>query len=121
MASVIVRWTKRLLTAIVVLAVVAGGFALVARYWLAPAFVREFVEWGVGPRGGQLLILGAKALAAVAGRPAVSAADVRRAAVPALRHRVATNFQAQAEGIDSVAIVRRLLESIPEPKVPKYG
>jgi MoxR-like ATPase len=87
----------------------------------APAFVKEFVEWGVGPRGGQLLILGAKALAAMAGRPAVSADDVRRAAVPALRHRVATNFQAQAEGIDSVAVVRRLLESIPEPKVPKYG
>jgi MoxR-like ATPase len=88
---------------------------------LAPAFVKEFVEWGVGPRGGQLLILGAKALAAMAGRPTVSADDVRRAAVPALRHRVATNFQAQAEGIDSVAIVRRLLEAIPEPKVPKYG
>ncbi len=88
---------------------------------LAPSFVKEFVEWGVGPRGGQLLILGAKALAAMAGRPAVSAADIRRAAVPALRHRVATNFQAQAEGIDSVAIVRRLLESIPEPKIPKYG
>ena len=88
---------------------------------LAPAFVKEFVEWGVGPRGGQLLILGAKALAATDGRPAVSAADIRRAAVPALRHRVATNFQAQAEGIDSVAIVRRLLETIPEPKVPKYG
>jgi MoxR-like ATPase len=88
---------------------------------LAPAFVKEFVEWGVGPRGGQLLILGAKALAAMDGRPAVSAADVRRAAVPALRHRVATNFQAQAEGIDSAAVVRRLIETIPEPKVPKYG
>ncbi len=88
---------------------------------LAPAFVKEFVEWGVGPRGGQLLILGAKALAAMDGRPGVSAADIRRAAVPALRHRVATNFQAQAEGIDSVAIVKRLLDSIPEPKVPKYG
>jgi len=88
---------------------------------LSPKFVKEFVEWGVGPRGGQLLILGAKALAAMDGRPGVSAADIRRAAVPALRHRVATNFQAQAEGIDSVDIVRRLLESIPEPKVPKYG
>jgi MoxR-like ATPase len=88
---------------------------------LAPAFVKEFVEWGVGPRGGQMLLLGAKALAAMDGRPAVSAADIRRAAVPALRHRVATNFQAQAEGIDSSAVVRRLLESVPEPKVPKYG
>ena len=88
---------------------------------MAPPFVKEFVEWGVGPRGGQLLILGAKALAAMDGRPTVSAADVRRAAVPALRHRVATNFQAQAEGIDSVAVVRRLLETIPEPKIPKYG
>jgi MoxR-like ATPase len=88
---------------------------------LAPAFVKEFVEWGVGPRGGQLLILGAKALAAIGGRPNVSVADIHRAAVPALRHRVATNFQAQAEGIGSVDIVRRLLKSIPEPKVPRYG
>jgi len=88
---------------------------------LAPRFVKEFVEWGVGPRAGQMLILGAKALAAVDGRATVSAADVRRAAVPALRHRVVTNFQAQAEGIDSVAVVKRLLETIPEPKVPKYG
>ena len=87
----------------------------------APAFVRQFVEWGVGPRAGQMLLLGAKALAAVDGRAAVGAADVRRAAVPALRHRVVTNFQAQAEGIDSVAVVKRLLETIPEPKVPKYG
>jgi MoxR-like ATPase len=88
---------------------------------LAPRFVKDFVEWGVGPRGGQLLLGGARALAAMAGRPAVSAADIRRAATPALRHRVATNFQAQAEGIGAVDIVRRLLDSVPEPKVPKYG
>jgi MoxR-like ATPase len=88
---------------------------------LAPAFVKEFVEWGVGPRAGQMLLLGAKALAAVDGRAAVGAEDIRRAAVPALRHRVVTNFQAQAEGIDSAAVVKRLLETIPEPKVPKYG
>ena len=87
----------------------------------APAFVKEFVEWGVGPRAGQMLILGAKALAATEARAAVGTEDIRRAAVPALRHRVVTNFQAQAEGIDSVAVVKRLLETIPEPKVPKYG
>jgi MoxR-like ATPase len=87
----------------------------------APAFVKQFVEWGVGPRAGQMLVLGAKALAAVDGRAAVSAEDIRRAAIPTLRHRVVTNFQAQAEGIDSVAVVKRLLETIPEPKVPKYG
>jgi MoxR-like ATPase len=88
---------------------------------LAPAFVKEFVEWGVGPRAGQMLILGAKALAAMDGRAAVGVEDIRRAAVPALRHRVVTNFQAQAEGIDSVAVVKRLLETVPEPKIPKYS
>ncbi len=86
---------------------------------LAPRFIREFVEWGVGPRGGQMLIMGAKALAAMEGRATISAADVRRLALPALRHRIATSFQAQAEGITTVDIIRRLLESIPEPKVPR--
>ena len=85
-----------------------------------PKFVKEFVDWGAGPRAGQFLIAGAKAVAAMDGRPAVTLADVRKVATPVLRHRISTNFQAQAEGIDSVTIVRRLIETVPEPNVPKY-
>ncbi len=86
----------------------------------APEFIRELVDWGAGPRAGQYLIHGARALAAMDGRPAVSFADIRRVAIPVLRHRLSPNFQAQAEGYDSDTIVQRLLEEIPEPAVPKY-
>jgi len=85
-----------------------------------PKFVKEFVDWGAGPRAGQFLIAGAKAIAAMDGRPAVTLADVRKVAIPVLRHRISTNFQAQAEGIDSVTVVKRLIEAVPEPNVPKY-
>jgi MoxR-like ATPase len=86
----------------------------------SPAFIRELVDWGAGPRAGQYLIHGARALAAMDGRPAVSFNDVRRVAIPVLRHRISANFQAQAEGHDSDSIIRRLVEEIPEPAVPKY-
>jgi MoxR-like ATPase len=86
----------------------------------APDFVRQMVDWGAGPRAGQNLILGGKAFAAMDGRYTVSTEDVRRVAVPVLRHRIGCNFAASSEGIDSVEIVRRLLETIPEPEVPKY-
>ncbi|MGD9855584.1 MAG: AAA family ATPase [Planctomycetaceae bacterium] len=86
----------------------------------APEFIRDLVDWGAGPRAGQYLIHGARALAAMDGRPAVAFDDIRRVAIPVLRHRLSPNFQAQAEGYDSDAIVQRLLEEIPEPKVPKY-
>ncbi len=86
----------------------------------SPKFVKEFVDWGAGPRAGQFLIAGAKAMASMDGRAAVTLADVRKVAVPVLRHRISTNFQAQAEGVDSVTVVRRLIETVPEPAVPKY-
>ena len=85
----------------------------------APKFVREMVDWGAGPRAGQYLILGAKVFAAAEGRASVGCADVRRVAVPVLRHRIAANFQAQAQGITSVDIVRELLKEIKEPEIPK--
>ena len=87
----------------------------------APKFVREMVDWGAGPRAGQYLIMGAKAFAAMDARFNVSCEDVRRVAVPVLRHRIAPNFQAQAHGIDSVEIVRRLVDSVPEPEISKAG
>ena len=86
----------------------------------APQFIRDLVEWGAGPRAGQYLIAGGKAMAAMDGRPSVSLEDVRRIAVPVLRHRISTNFQAQAEGMSTDDIVQRLIEEIPEPSVPKY-
>ncbi|AMV19271.1 AAA family ATPase [Planctomyces sp. SH-PL14] len=86
----------------------------------APAFVKELIDWGAGPRAGQYLIHGARAFAAMDGRAAVSFEDVRRVAIPVLRHRIAPNFQAQAEGNSSDDIIRRLLEAVPEPSVPKY-
>ncbi|MGH7199858.1 MAG: AAA family ATPase, partial [Planctomycetaceae bacterium] len=86
----------------------------------APAFVREMVDWGAGPRAGQYLIQGGKAVAAMDGRPSVAIDDVRKVAVPVLRHRVSTNFQAQAEGLASENIVERLLREVPEPNIPKY-
>jgi len=85
----------------------------------APEFVRKMVDWGAGPRAGQYLVLGAKAMAAMSGRPNVSIEDIREVALPVLRHRIACNFQAQAEGVDSATIARKLLEHVPEPEIPK--
>ncbi|QDT92814.1 AAA family ATPase [Gimesia algae] len=86
----------------------------------APAFVKQMVDWGAGPRAGQYLIAGGKAIAAMSGRASVSLNDIRRVAVPVLRHRISTNFQAQAEGMVTEDIIARLLEEIPEPSIPKY-
>ena len=87
----------------------------------APEFVQQMVDWGAGPRAGQYLIMGGKAFAAMDGRYTVSTEDIRRVAVPVLRHRIGCNFAAASEGIDSVEIVRRLVEYVPEPDVPKYA
>ncbi len=86
-----------------------------------PDFVKELIDWGAGPRAGQYLIHGARAIAAMDGRPTISFGDVRRVAIPVLRHRISPNFQAQAEGYDSDMIITRLLEEVPEPAVPKYS
>ena len=86
----------------------------------APQFVRDLVDWGAGPRAGQFLILGGKALAAMDGRFSVAIEDVQRVAVPVLRHRLATNFQAQAEGLTTEDVIARLLREIPTPEIPKF-
>ena len=86
----------------------------------SPKFVRDLVDWGAGPRAGMFLIAGGKAMAAMDGRPSVFLQDIRRIAVPVLRHRIATNFQAHAEGMSSETIIARLLDEVPEPKIPKY-
>jgi MoxR-like ATPase len=86
----------------------------------APGFIKELVDWGAGPRAGQNLILGGKAMAAMDGRFSVSLDDVRKVAIPVLRHRISCNFQAQAEGQTPDSVIQRLLKEIRDPEVPKY-
>jgi MoxR-like ATPase len=87
----------------------------------APKWVQELVDWGAGPRAGQFLINGGKAVAAMDGRFSVAIEDVQRCAVPVLRHRISTNFQAQAEGMSTEDLVARLIKEIPLPAIPKFA
>jgi MoxR-like ATPase len=75
----------------------------------APAFIKEYVDWGAGPRASQYLVLGAKARAAMAGRPMADLDDVRAVAPAVLRHRVVTNFAAEASDRTSADLIRELL------------
>ncbi|HOO16653.1 MAG: MoxR family ATPase [Phycisphaerae bacterium] len=86
----------------------------------APDFVKKYVDWGAGPRAGQFLIWAGKAMAAMDARYSVSIADIRKMAIPVLRHRIACNFAAQAAGLDSVKIIQKLIEHVPEPEIPRY-
>jgi MoxR-like ATPase len=87
----------------------------------APQFVKDLVDWGAGPRAGQFLINGGKALAAMDGRFSVAIDDVKKIAVPVLRHRLSTNFQAQAEGMTTEDVILRLLKEVKEPEVAKFA
>ena len=82
----------------------------------APQFVRDYVEWGAGPRASQYLILGAKARTILQGRYAVSIEDIQALAPSVLRHRVVPNYKAQGEGLSSVDIIQRLLSDVKPPK-----
>jgi len=86
----------------------------------APEFVRKMVDWGAGTRAGQFLIMGGKAMAAMDGRFSVAIDDIKKVAIPVLRHRISTNFQAQAEGKTSEDVIRQLLMETGEPEPPKY-
>jgi len=78
-----------------------------------PDFVRDYVTWGAGPRASQFLILAAKARAVLHGRYYVSCEDVRAVAPAVLRHRIITNFNAEAEGVKPDDIVRKLIDLVP--------
>ena len=86
----------------------------------APEFIRKMVDWGAGPRAGQFLLQGGKAMAALDGRFSVAIDDIKKVAIPVLRHRVGTNFQAQAEGKTSEDIVVQLLNHVSEAEPAKY-
>ena len=78
----------------------------------SPQFVRDWISWGAGPRASQYLILGAKTRALLAGRYTPTSDDVRAVAQPVLRHRIVTNFTAEAEGVKPVQIVERLVKEL---------
>jgi len=78
-----------------------------------PDFIKEWVHWGAGPRASQYLVIGAKAHAVLQGRYYVTVQDIKAIAHPVLRHRIVTNFTAEAEGVTPEKIVDKLLEVIP--------
>ncbi|MGH7766496.1 MAG: AAA family ATPase, partial [Candidatus Binatia bacterium] len=78
----------------------------------APQFVKDYIEWGAGPRASQYLILGAKARTILQGRYAVSVEDIQALAPSVLRHRIMPNFKAQADGLSSLDIIARLLNEV---------
>ena len=82
-----------------------------------PEAIKDWISWGAGPRASQYLVLGAKARAVMHGRYHISCEDIRAVAKPVLRHRVLTSFNAEADGIDSLQIIDKLLETVevPEP------
>lgn len=75
-------------------------------------FIKDWISWGAGPRASQYLILGAKTLAILEGRESPDIEDVKRVVKPVLRHRLVTNFNAEAEGVGAAEIVDKLLELI---------
>ncbi len=87
---------------------------------IAPEFIKELVTWGIGPRAVQYLALAAKARAALDGEYNVTGEHVRQVAPLVLRHRVIPNYQAEARGVDADAIIRQLLEEVPEPTPEEY-
>jgi len=84
-----------------------------------PDFIRDYVTWGAGSRASKYLVLAAKARAVLRGRFHVSCDDVRAVAAPVLRHRIITNFNAEADGVKSDDIVGRLVDSIPREEADR--
>ncbi len=87
----------------------------------AAQFVKDWISWGAGPRACQYLVLGAKALAILHGRYNVTCNDIRTLAIPVMRHRIFTNFNADAEGVSVEDIVNELIKVVPEPSEEDYA
>src|SRR4029078_6365124 len=79
----------------------------------SPKFIRDWVLWGVGPRGGQSLLMAARARAALDGRPEGDVDDIRAMATAVLRHRIVLNYNAESQGQTSETVIQRLIEEIP--------
>jgi len=80
----------------------------------SPQFIKDWLEWGAGPRASQYLVLGAKTKAILEGRPTPSIQDIKELAKPVLRHRIIANFSAEADGIAPDEIIEKLVEATPE-------
>lgn len=80
----------------------------------APAFVKDYLSWGAGPRASQFLVLGAKAYAATRGKYSPDREDVRAVAEPILRHRIVKNYKAEAEGMTESSIIQKILGAAAE-------
>jgi MoxR-like ATPase len=78
----------------------------------APAYIKNWIRWGAGPRASQYLILGAKARAILQGRYTPEIEDVKAIAVPVFRHRLVTSFNAEAEGVSKIHIVEKLIHDV---------
>ncbi len=78
----------------------------------APRYIKDWISWGAGPRASQYLILGAKTRSILDGRPTPEIDDVRIMAKPVLRHRLVTNFNAEADNVSTVEIIDKLLEDV---------
>lgn len=78
----------------------------------APPFIKDWISWGAGPRASQYLILGAKTRAILAGRPTPAVEDVKAVTKPVLRHRLVTNFNAEAESISTIDVVEKLMQEM---------
>ena len=87
----------------------------------SPDFIKNWLAWGAGPRAAQNIVLGSKARAILHGRFAVTAEDVRAIVYPVLRHRLFTNFNADAEGVDVDQVIDKLLKTIPQPTYGEAG
>jgi len=86
----------------------------------APDFIKNYLTWGAGPRAAQYLLLGAKSRALLHGRFNIAAEDVRAIAHPVMRHRIFTNFNADAEGVSPDDIIDMLIKAVPEPRGEDY-
>ena len=86
----------------------------------APEFISKWVSWGAGPRACQFMLLAAKARAMIHGRYNVSCEDVRAMALPTLRHRIFTNFQADSEGVTVDKIIDMLQDHVEETSSEEY-
>src|SRR5690606_13998004 len=78
-----------------------------------PDFIRDYLNWGAGPRASQYLVLAGKTRAVLYGRYFVTTEDIRAVAAPVLRHRILTNFNAQADGVTADNIIERLIQTVP--------
>jgi MoxR-like ATPase len=85
----------------------------------ASQYVKQFVEWGAGPRASQYMVLAGKALAVLDGEPTVSGEHIRQAARYVLPHRVLVNYNATGEGISPAGVVKRVLDEVQEPTYGK--